>query len=266
MWKGTGTGEVVALVLTYHSISAGQPPLCMSRRRFEAQLDLLARAGFEAVSFDSIVAALEAGRELPDAVFALTFDDAYRDFADHALPILERRGLPAMLFATTSPDRDAPPGGFVAPLLEREKFAALTERGVEIGAHSVHHSDLTVLDDADLEQELLECRSVLEHWSGRPVKHFAYPFGYFDARVRAAVARQYRSACTTQLAAVPAKADPYAIPRLDAYYLRSRPLRWLLAKGRPEPYLRLRRWLRLMRGTERRRRVGSPHGGATACR
>jgi peptidoglycan/xylan/chitin deacetylase (PgdA/CDA1 family) len=238
----------------------------VSQRRFEAQLDLLVRAGFEAVSFDSIVAALEAGRELPDAVFALTFDDAYRDFADCVLPILERRGLPPMLFATTSPDRDAPPGGFVAPLLEREEFAALAERGVEIGAHSVHHSDLTALDDADLEQELLECRSVLEHWSGRPVKHFAYPFGYFDARVRAAVAKQYRSACTTQLAAVPAKADPYAIPRLDAYYLRSRPLRWLLAKGRPEPYLRVRRWLRLLRGTERRRRVGSPDGGAAACR
>jgi len=39
----------------------------------------------------------------------LTFDDGYRDFAEHAWPILRRAGLPAVLFVPTAfPDRPGP--------------------------------------------------------------------------------------------------------------------------------------------------------------
>ena len=45
-------------------------------------------------------------RRLPPRSLLLTFDDAYRDFADHAWPTLRRRGLAATLFVPTGyPDR-----------------------------------------------------------------------------------------------------------------------------------------------------------------
>jgi hypothetical protein len=64
------------------------------------------------------------------------------------------------------------------------------------------------------------------------------------------VAKQYRSACTTELARVSPGADPHAIPRIDAHYLRSPALRLGITLGRPDPYLRIRRRLRRLRGTE----------------
>jgi peptidoglycan/xylan/chitin deacetylase (PgdA/CDA1 family) len=239
------------VVLTYHSIAEGPPPLRVSGRRFEEQLDLLRSAGFSAVSLGTIVESFRQERPLPRPSFALTFDDGYRDFADVALPILERRRLPSTLFATASTDRDALSHGGGAPLLQLEDLGPLAARGVEIGAHSINHVDLTTLDDASLEQELREGQRILERHVGRPVVHFAYPLGCFNERVREVVARYYRSAVTTALATVGTDVDPFAIPRVDAHYLRSPLLRFLFKVRYPQPYLRIRRRLRRLRGTER---------------
>lgn len=242
----------LAIVLTYHSISEGPAPLCTAARELERQLDLLRSALFEPLPLAELVRRLAGGRPLPSRSFALTFDDGYRDFRTAALPILERRGLPATLFVTASGDRRRLPGGTGAPLLALEELPGLACPRIEIGAHSVGHVDLTGLDDDALERELGDCRRILERWAGCEVERFAYPFGRFDTRVRAAVGRRFRAAVTTRLAEARPGLDPLAIPRLDAYYLRSPLLCRLLARGRPQPYLRLRRWLRRLRGTEPR--------------
>ncbi len=191
------------------------------------------------------------GRRLPGGrCFCLTFDDAYRDFRDAALPVLQRLRLPATLFVTAAASRERLPGGLDRPLLELHELRELADSGVEIGAHSVGHADLTAVDDAALEDELAGSRNILEHHSGRKVQDFAYPFGRHDARVRAVAGRFFRSAWTTRLAALEPRSEPLALPRIDAHYLRSPLLRQLLAQGRPQPYLRVRSGLRRLRGTE----------------
>ncbi len=246
------------MVLTYHSISPGPPPLCISARRFEAQLDLLARAGYEVLPLGDLVERLSAGGAFRCPTVVLSFDDGYADFVESALPILERRGLPATVFATASAERRRLSGGLDAALIPLAQLANLAPHGVEVGAHSVGHVDLTAVDDDALERELAGCRRALEQHTGRPVEHFAYPFGCVDARVRAAAARCFRSACTTRLALVPAGGDLFAIPRVDAYYLRSPVLRFLVENGRSTPYLRVRGWLRRLRGSEPAGRLSVP--------
>lgn len=251
------SGRLV-LILTYHSISPGPPPLCVSADRFARHLDLLAAAGFTTLPLPRLVEALAEHRPLPHPCCALTFDDGYRDFATAALPALEARGMATTLFVTAARDRSGLPGGAGGPLLAHEELCELAGRGVEIGAHTVDHVDLTGLDDAALDDQLRRGRALLEEHAGRPVEHLAYPFGHADARVHTAATRYFRSACTTRLAAVdPTAADLWALPRLDAYYLASPLLRTLLAHRRPQPYLHLRRWLRRMRGTERSGTAGA---------
>ena len=243
----------LVLVLTYHAIGEGPPPLHIAPRRLADDLDHLARAEFEAVPLGRAIASLAASNDvtpLPPRAFALTFDDGYRDFVTDALPILERRGLPSTLFVTAAEDRSRLPGGLRRPLVALEELAEIAGRGVEVGGHGLDHVDLTALDDTTLDDDLERCREILGHHSGRPVTSFAYPYGHHDARVRAAVGRCFEAACTTRLAEVRPADDPLAVPRVDAYYMGSGPLRWLLARGRADPYLRLRRALRLVRGSE----------------
>jgi peptidoglycan/xylan/chitin deacetylase (PgdA/CDA1 family) len=46
-----------------------------------------------------------------------------------------------------------------------------------IAAHTMNHKNLNQLTEAQLEQEILEGKKLLEEKIDKPVKHFSYPFG-----------------------------------------------------------------------------------------
>jgi len=64
---------------------------------------------FRAISLEEAVSALQGRSSLPPCALLFTFDDAYRDFAEHAWPVLRGHGIPPVLFVPTGfpgrPDR-----------------------------------------------------------------------------------------------------------------------------------------------------------------
>jgi peptidoglycan/xylan/chitin deacetylase (PgdA/CDA1 family) len=58
-----------------------------------------------------------------------------------------------------------------------EEARELERRGFEIGAHTVTHGDLGVLAGEDARREIHGSKTELETRLGRPVRHFAYPYG-----------------------------------------------------------------------------------------
>ena len=254
-------------VLTYHSISQGPRPLCITRDRLAGQLDGLLDAGWQPTPVAEVFS--EAA---PDR--SARFDDGYQDFVHAALPVLEQRDIPATLFVPAAVDRAQLPGGIEGcALLDPSELRDLAARGVEIGAHGIAHRDLTRLADDALTRELRTGRERLCEWIDRPVRYLAYPFGAFDARVLAIAGSAYAGAFTTQLCAVPPAPHPHAVPRIDAHYLDDPRLVRAAQRGESERYLTARRWLRRLRGSEPRRpipKAPAPHrlagGGATAWR
>jgi peptidoglycan/xylan/chitin deacetylase (PgdA/CDA1 family) len=100
--------RAVPLVINYHRIvedfassaKTSIPSMLVSRRMLERHLDWLGRR-FRFISLDELGARLEAKDGREDPVAAITFDDGYRDFYDHALPVLKRKGVPAAVFVVT---------------------------------------------------------------------------------------------------------------------------------------------------------------------
>lgn len=108
--------SVACRVLCYHRVlpaGAGGPlaefhrwrRIVVRREVFERQMAWVAR-GRKAVTLEAFIAAAEGHGTLPDGAVLLTFDDGYRDFLDHALPVLERHGLPSVLFAVAAQARE----------------------------------------------------------------------------------------------------------------------------------------------------------------
>lgn len=64
---------------------------------FEAQAERLTEL-FTPISLETFLAGLN-GTRLPDDAVLVTFDDGYRDFLEHALPVLESLRIPSTLFA-----------------------------------------------------------------------------------------------------------------------------------------------------------------------
>lgn len=67
-------------------------------RFLDALLAHVRGRGYDIVAIDEALARLRTPDSRPFVV--LTFDDGYRDFADHALPVLERRRAPFTLYVT----------------------------------------------------------------------------------------------------------------------------------------------------------------------
>jgi peptidoglycan/xylan/chitin deacetylase (PgdA/CDA1 family) len=88
------------VVLLYHRID-DRPDvhdLSVPEILFEQQLSWLTRE-CHVLPLEELLSGARHG--LPDRAVALTFDDGYVDTLDKALPVLERLGVPATVFATT---------------------------------------------------------------------------------------------------------------------------------------------------------------------
>lgn len=109
-WLDRVPGDESALlrVLTYHRVEepGAHPEPCPSLLSatpsdFAAQMRFLS-AQFRIVSVEQVLEAVRGGRPLPPRALLITFDDAYRDFAAHAWPVMKELGLPVTLFVPTA--------------------------------------------------------------------------------------------------------------------------------------------------------------------
>jgi len=73
--------------------------------RLEKQLDEIGNY-FEFISQDDLVGALSKGKELPERCCLITFDDGLKSQYEHAVPILRRKGIPAVFFVNALPYKE----------------------------------------------------------------------------------------------------------------------------------------------------------------
>jgi peptidoglycan/xylan/chitin deacetylase (PgdA/CDA1 family) len=100
--------------------------------------------------------------------------------------------------------------------LTPDQIRALRDAGWEIMSHTVSHPNLKSLSQAELDDELLRSRTILEGL-GLTVNNIVYPYNKNDEQVRAATARYYRSGRGGTYA--------YNAGNFDPYFLKSFPIK-----------------------------------------
>jgi peptidoglycan/xylan/chitin deacetylase (PgdA/CDA1 family) len=212
-------------ILTYHSIDESASPISIDPRVFRSQMEFLAAGRPRVVPLADVLQ-----ETAPDECVALTFDDAFANFAEFAAPVLADLALPATVFVVTDHvggknDWEGPglSHGSVPlfPLMSWNSIQRLADRGVEIGGHSRRHPRLSAVPAAQLEEETAGCAGKLAATLGVSVTSFAYPYGDLSDAVVRSVAKSYQRACTTDLRALDRADDVMRLPRLDAYYFRA---------------------------------------------
>jgi peptidoglycan/xylan/chitin deacetylase (PgdA/CDA1 family) len=97
-----------------------------------------------------------------------------------------------------------------------EEIAALAGGPISVGAHTVGHPSLPRLSPSEQLAEIEQSRRACEAMTGAPVRHFAYPFGHYDAAsVEAVRAAGLSSACATTPGVVRPLTDPLRLPRIS---------------------------------------------------
>ena len=218
------------LVVTYHAIEAGDPPLCIDPALFEEHMETIAAASATVLTVSELARGAREGT-LPERAVAITFDDAFASVAESAASILGRFGFPATLFPVVDHlggENDwatQPAHAPRRPLLGADELRSLASAGWEVGSHGLSHRPLGAIDSASADAELRDSRARLAGLTGGPVTSFAFPYGSVppDAGSRLAAAG-YETGLGARLGRVDAESNPYVLPRVDAHYLR-RPAR-----------------------------------------
>ncbi|MDY6949990.1 MAG: polysaccharide deacetylase family protein [Thermodesulfobacteriota bacterium] len=178
-------------------------------------------AHYTVVPLDQILISVNDRQHTP--AVAITFDDAYTNVLEHALPVLLEFGLPATVYAPTrylglKNFWDETPPHLAMRIMGHGHLREIYTSGLGVGSHSQNHLRLKDLPLNSLTREIFDSRKELEDIIGAPVTTFAYPYGGrndFDERAPH-IARNsgYASAVTSCFGRCHNSTDRHELPRL----------------------------------------------------
>lgn len=221
---GSELATATVAVLAFHRVGPLPPGswetwFWLPEATFVRFLDELAGGGWQPVTIETFLDALDRNAELPERAALITFDDGYRATADCVRRCLGERGWPGVFFVPS--DFVGRTNGFEAEtdepdeeLCSADELAVLARSGISVQSHGASHRPLSTLDRGEQLDDLCRSKATLEHATGAVVETLAYPYGDVgdSAAVRAAgyrVAFGYGGGAF-RLAA----ADRFHLPRL----------------------------------------------------
>jgi len=204
-------------ILMYHYVE--QPPPGADRMRrdltvapetFEAQLEALARNGYQTITLTQLYLHLTQGQPLPEKPAVLTFDDGYRNAYTVVFPLLQKYGFVGTFFVLATPAHFESPD-YVTWAMMKE----MAEAGMEIQGHGRDHVDLRSRSYAYLVYQTLGIQEAIEYHTGRPVRFFCYPSGQYDrAVIEVLKSAGYWGAVTTQHGRIHTRDDLFTLDRI----------------------------------------------------
>ncbi|MDB5178637.1 MAG: polysaccharide deacetylase [Patescibacteria group bacterium] len=196
------SGGLTIPILLYHYTPAN----------FEQQLSHLQTRGYTTITMDEALSGLNGG-SLPAKPVVITYDDGFANQMQ-AFEILRRHNMKATFYIITSGaasqwcigsgrrynDPLQPPGGCGDAYMNWSQVRELDHSGlIEIGGHTVNHRNLATLPADEQRFEIADGKRALEDKLGHTIRHFAYPYGAYNATsIQIARDAGYQTAVTVQ--------------------------------------------------------------------
>lgn len=198
------TNDREVTVLMYHHIGDDTyNSAVISEEAFRSQLEALLAAGYEAVTFDDLIAFVDKGTPLPDKPLVITFDDGYASNIEIAAPILAEYGMCTtvnIIGVSVGDSYYKDTGTAIIPHFSFEDALPWVEAGV-IQIHS-HSYDMHMHEKLDTEnyrfgvkqkadegevdyieafrQDFKASAAAIEDAFGTEITVYAYPYGFYN--------------------------------------------------------------------------------------
>ena len=178
-------------ILMYHSIEhmpkgTAMRSLHVPPKRFKFQMWLLKILGYKGLSMRDLTPYLQGDKT--GKVVGITFDDGYKNNLKNAAPILKKYRFGATCYIVSqrlgeSNIWDLDKGINQRPLMTKNEIDEWLDAGLDIGAHTQTHADLSDINDIQIVKEVRQCKLDLEKQFNIDIVDFCYPFGRFNTTV-----------------------------------------------------------------------------------
>ena len=248
-------------ILTYHSIDESGSVISVSLDKFKRHMELLKQRGFQTISLKKITECISKGIDFPKKSIAITFDDGFKNVYSKAFPVLKEFGFTATIFLVSgkcgqnnqwdAQSRHIPR----LDLLGWDEILEMSDNGLEFGAHTVGHADLSGLPLAKAREEIVYSKETLQGRLKKDILFFAYPYGRQTPEVKSIVKKEFLGVCSDKMGFATLKSDIYSLPRIEMYYFSGNNLfSWIDAPFFPG-YILFRYSLRCIRELIRLRSI-----------
>ncbi len=209
-------------ILAYHGVKDTPHPRCISAQSFRDHMMYLHSRGW-VVPLEQLLQNLHVRDGQPRV--SITFDDAYCNLQEHALPVLHELDLDATLYLPVGHlggenawDRDRPEPTLPILSIEALKGIVKSSPNIQFGSHTMTHRRLSDLDEEALREEIEASKKAIEDLFGMPVRSIAYPFGgrsdYDDRAVRLTRRFGYMAGLSTGFGRRNEERDRYELHRI----------------------------------------------------
>lgn len=179
-----GDADGTVRILCYHRVDDAPDELAVHPRAFREQMEIVVASGAVPTALDDALDRLDAGETARSV--CITFDDAYYDNLENALPVLEDLGIPATIFVPSAiVDGTAAMYWYrnQPRLLSWDELQGLCRDGfISVGAHSRTHPALPNVSDEQAWDEIAGSKRDIEERTGCAATTFAYPGGIYGGR------------------------------------------------------------------------------------
>jgi peptidoglycan/xylan/chitin deacetylase (PgdA/CDA1 family) len=167
-------------ILCYHQIRPYKPNDSPTAKAyivppdmFKDQMKALHDSGYQTILPDQLRNYLLSGESLPDKAVLISFDDGCDEQYEITKEVLDPYKMKAAYFImTVAINRPN--------YMKAEQIKALSEAGHSIGLHTWDHNNVKKYQGEDWLKQIEKPKATLEKITGKPVEHFAYPFGLWN--------------------------------------------------------------------------------------
>jgi peptidoglycan/xylan/chitin deacetylase (PgdA/CDA1 family) len=218
-----------AVILLYHQV--GKNPTEQTNldcfcdlNRFEEQMSFLNDSEHKVIELDELLDKISSAVEVFDENYVvLTFDDGCDKFSKTALPILQKYNFPSTIYPVAGclgqvaswPKVVNPDLKIVSELALKQ----LSDKGVNIGAHTMNHLKLSTLDISIAREEISKSKKLLGQVISKEITSFSYPHGDLNSESKSLVkSLGFKSAVTCKSGYIKPNEDLLDLPRKYVTY------------------------------------------------
>lgn len=223
-------------IVMYHQIVSGEDGLCdytASAAQLEADLQALAREGYQTVWLSDVIRFVHEGTALPEKPVLLVFDDGYRSVVSQVIPLLEQYNAKAMVSVIGARAQGIEDGCDTSgEYMTWDDLKKAVDSGcIELQSHSAQlhvfrtrkgAQKLPDESDAAYEAMLGADLNLMQAWAKAadvPVlKAFAYPYGFVEPQADGILrSHGYEATMTSEPHTNRITADPACLYRMGRF-------------------------------------------------